>query len=72
MPANLAVQVPEWEGPAGATSGGHPMRTQMTDPGQQPVPHPGEGNQCDCDKCGASCQCDNCACLDCTCGRCRH
>lgn len=48
------------------------MRTQITDPGQQPVPHPGEGNQCDCDKCGASCQCDNCACLDCTCGRCRH
>lgn len=28
--------------------------------------------KCDCDKCGASCNCDNCTCQDCACAKCSH
>lgn len=35
-----------------------------------PVPTPTQ--QCDCDKCGPSCDCTTCACSDCTCHSCQH
>ncbi len=36
----------------------------------KPVPTP--EHSCDCEKCGASCECANCQCADCTCRSCSH
>lgn len=37
---------------------------------EAPVPQP--TRSCDCEKCGATCECDTCQCSDCTCRGCQH